>query len=152
MWWDEGTFQAFLLIVKSSCFLQVLCQIHRTKNETNSEIFTSERQGCFFSQGKRETFPCSILLPQHLQAILGFWLEKNPSSQCWRHMLTLVCQMRKHFLCVCVGMCLYICCLHVCESQRTTSGTAPQVMFTIFWGLSLAWSLPTRLDWLASVL
>lgn len=110
MWWDEGTFQAFLLIVKSSCFLQVLCQIHRTKNETNSEIFTSERQGCFFSQGKRETFPCSILLPQHLQAILGFWLEKkSPLLDAEDTMLTLVCQMRKHFLCVCVGMCLYIC-------------------------------------------
>lgn len=101
-------FKAFLLIVKNSCFLQVLWL--NTQHERWNKLwnfYTRKIDFWFFFQRKGKTFHCSILLPQHLQTTRGFWFEKalslwqefSPSlksgatSRHWKHSP----QIKKHF-------------------------------------------------------
>ena len=101
-------FKAFLLIVKNSCFLQVLWL--NTQHEKWNKLwnfYIRKIDFWFFFQRKGETFHCSILLPQHLQTTRGFWFEKalslwqefSPSLKSgatrrrWKHSS----QIRKHF-------------------------------------------------------
>lgn len=75
-WRNENTLKVFLLIVKNSCFLQVLWLNTNMKNETNSEILTLERQiSGFFFRGREKPFIAQyhFLSTYNNMGFLSFW-------------------------------------------------------------------------------